>query len=256
LSLNPDLEYAQRQYLDIQKTKIEKRLKEIKNNWNLRRLQNRDNELKIINNETTNKNLKIKFTTKDIDKYKKQVNHALRQFKMQIYFSIEEIDDKKFDIKFNTEKFELDYQLCGKYVINSNVEKDRMNKEEICQKYKNLQNIEHCFRDLKSDNICIRPVYHRNEAQTIGHILICFYALIIMKELETYIYPFLHEFNKNRTTRLSFNDMLAELTKIKMCELKIGENATTLKIPKLNEIQKKIFEILNLSPSQMLPVAK
>jgi transposase len=253
LSVNPDLEYTQRQYLDMQKDNTQKELKRIKNNWDLRRLKNRDNELKIKNKETKNKKLKTQFTTKDIDKYKKQVNHALEKFKMQIYFSIEEIDDKNFDVKFNKEKFELDYQLCGKYVINSNVEKEKLDKEEVYQAYKNLQNVEHDFRDLKSDNISIRPIYHRNEAQTIGHIQVCFYALIIIKELEKHIYPFLHEINKKRATKLSFNDMIAELTKIKMCELKIGQNVTTLKIPKLNKTQTKLFEILNLTPSQMLP---
>ena len=256
LSNNPDLEHAQRQFFDNQKEKAQKRIKEIKNKWNLRRLQNRDNELKIKNKETKNKNLKTNFTTKDIDKYKKQVNHALEQFKMQQYFSIDIIDDKNFDLKFNAEKFELDYQLCGKYVINSNVEKEKMNKEEIRQEYKNLQHVEHDFRDLKSDNICIRPIYHRNEAQTIGHIQVCFYALAIIKELEKHIYPFLQKINKNRKTRLSFNDMIAELTKIKICELNIGNNVTTLKIPKLNQIQSKLFEILNLNPNQILPTAQ
>jgi len=274
LTINPDLEYTQRQYLDGQKEKTLQKLKEIKNSWNLRRLQNRDNELKIKNKETKNKKLKTNFTTKDFDRYKKQVNHALEKYKTQIYFSIEEIDDNNFNVKFNDDKFELDRQLCGKYVINSNVEKEKMNKEEICLRYKNLQNVEHDFRDLKSNNtcalhevrsICIRPVYHRNEAQTIGHIQICFYALIIIKELEKYIFPFLHEINKKRATRLSFNDtctmyevrsMIAELTKIKMCELKIGKNATTVKIPKLNDTQIKLFEILNLTASQMLPSAR
>ena len=253
LSVNPDLEYTQRQYLNIQKDNAIKELKKIKNSWNLRRLKNRDNELKIKNKETKNKELKTQFTTKDIDRYKKQLNHALEKFKMQIYFSIEAIDDKNFDIKFNEEKYELDYQLCGKYVINSNVEKEKLSKEALCQQYKNLQNVEHDFRDLKSDNISIRPVYHRNEAQTIGHIQVCFYALIIIKELEKHIYPFLHEINKNRSTKLSFNDILAELTKIKMCELTIGQNVKTLKIPKLSETQKRLFEILNLTPSHMLP---
>ena len=256
LSLNPDLEYVQRQYLDTKKEKVENRIKEIKNNWNLRRLKNKENELKILNKETKSKKLKTKFTVKDIDKYKKQVNHAFEQFKMQMYFSIDEIDEKKFSVKCNLEKFELDYQLCGKYVINTDVEKEKMSKEDVCGKYKNLQNVEHDFKDLKCDNISVRPVYHRNEAQTVGHIQICFYALAIIKELEKHIYPFLHEFNINKSTRLSFNDMLAELKKIKMCELKIGKNDTTLKIPKLNDTQKKLFEILNLTPSRMLPTPK
>jgi transposase len=256
LSVNPDLEYSQRQYLQMQKDKTQKRLKEIKDNWNLRRLQNSDNELKILKKETKNKHLKIKFTTKEIDRYKKQVNHAFGQFKMQTYYWIEVIDDKKFDIKFNEEKYDLDWQLCGKYVINTDVEKEKLNKEEIRKEYKNLQYVEHDFRDLKSDNICIRPVYHRSEDTTIGHIQVCFYALAIIKELETHIYPYLHQINKGRATRLSFGDMIAELTKIKICELKIGNNATTLKIPKLNETQEKLFEILKLTPSQMLPPDK
>jgi len=260
LSNNPDLEYVQKKYLDTQKGKAEKRIKEIKSNWNLRRLQNRDNELKIKNQETKRKNLKVQFTTKDIDRYKKQINHALDKYKMGNYFSIDVIDDKTFEVKFNEEKFESDYFLCGKYVVNSNVGKEKMNKEEVRQQYKNLQHVEHDFRDLKSDNISIRPIYHgsapltnrRNEAQTVGHIQICFFALIIIKELEKHIYPFLHEINSGRASRLSFNDMIAELTKIKMCVLKIGKNVTTLKIPQLNEMQTKLFEILNLTPSQML----
>ena len=118
------------------KNRAQKRLKEIKDNWNLRRLLNRDNELKIINKETKNRNLKIKFTTKEIDRYKKQVNHALQQFKMQTYFSIEVVDDKKLEIKFNEEKYDLDCQLCGKYVINTDVEKGKMCKEDIRLQYK------------------------------------------------------------------------------------------------------------------------
>jgi transposase len=253
LSVNPDLEYSKRQLLVNQKSNVLQKVNEIKKRWNLRRLQNRDNELKIINKETKNKNLKTGFTTKDIDMYKKQVNEALKKYKMQSYFSIDVIDDKNFVVNFDDDKFEFEYQLCGKYVLNSNVEKENMQKEEIRQKYKYLQNVEHDFRDLKGENICIRPVYHRNEAQTIGHIQICFYALVIIKELEKHIYPFLHEINQERHAQLSFNDMLAELKKIKICELKIGRNATTLKIPKLNEIQKRLFEILKLNTNQLLP---
>jgi hypothetical protein len=149
LSTNPDLEQEGQQYLNTQKDKLEERLKKIKTGWNLRRLQNRDNELKIKNKETKNKNLKTAFTIKDIDRYKKQVNHAIEHCKMQQYFTIDDIDDKNFSIKFNDNKYEIDCQLCGKYVINSNVSKENMNKEEIRQQYKNLQHVEHDFRDLK-----------------------------------------------------------------------------------------------------------
>jgi len=54
-----------------------------------------------------------------------------------------------------------------------------------------LQKVEHAFRDFKSDNIQIRPVYHRNEAQRRGHALLSMFSYVIIKEMENKIYPFL-----------------------------------------------------------------
>lgn len=49
------------------------------------------------------------------------------------------------------------------------------------QQYKNLQHVEHAFRDFNSDNIQIRPVYHLNEAQTRGHVLLSMFSYAIVK---------------------------------------------------------------------------
>lgn len=55
-----------------------------------------------------------------------------------------------------------------------------MGKEEVWQQHKKSQNVEHAFRCLKSDHIQIRP-YHRGEAQTRGHVSLCFLMLSLMK---------------------------------------------------------------------------
>jgi transposase len=44
-----------------------------------------------------------------------------------------------------------------------------------------VQKFAHAFRDFKSDNIQIRPVYHRNEAQTRGHVLLSMFSYAIVK---------------------------------------------------------------------------
>ena len=46
-------------------------------------------------------------------------------------------------------------KLCGKYVICTNVEKEKLPKEAVRAEYKKLQYVEHAFRDLKSDLISI-----------------------------------------------------------------------------------------------------
>jgi transposase len=88
----------------------------------------------------------------------------------------------------------------------------------------NLQHVEHAFRDLKSDNICIRPVYHRDEAQTRGHVQICVFAYAVIHEMEKKIYPFLKTWNKENNSQLSFNDIIAEMNNVKLCKLEIMSN--------------------------------
>ena len=96
-----------------------------------------------------------------------------------------------------------------------------MGTEEVRQQYKNLQQVEHAFRDFKSDNIQIRPVYHRNAAQTRGHVLISMFSYAIIKEMENKIFPFLKLLNEKSKRQLSFSDMLEELKNIKLCVLNL-----------------------------------
>ena len=61
-----------------------------------------------------------------------------------------EIDNDKFVIHFLVEEYQKQKQLDGKYIIESTVDKDLMDKTQIRQKYKDLQNVEHAFRDLEN----------------------------------------------------------------------------------------------------------
>ena len=51
-------------------------------------------------------------------------------------------------------------------------------------------------------------------------------------------------------------EVIAELTKIKICELKIGQNINTLKIQKLNEIQKQLFEDIKTDSKSVVATSK
>jgi transposase len=196
LSVNPELEASGKLYHKHQKDHTDELLKLINTSWKNRKFKNMENELKIQKGETKNKKLKISFSAKEIDNYKKRVYKVLDACKMTAYYSIDTIDNNSFKINFDQEAFDHTDSLFGKYVICTNVKNETLNKEMVRAQYKNLQHVEHAFRDLKSDNICIRPVYHRNEAQTRGHVQICVFAYAVINELEKKIYPFLKTFNK------------------------------------------------------------
>ena len=124
-----------------------------------------------------------------------------------------------------------------------------MSKIDIRQQYKNLQNVEHAFRDFKSDNIQIRPVYHRNESQTRGHVLRSMFSYAIIKKMESKIYPFLKQWNQQNNRQLAFSDIMEELKNIKMVELNIGRNVKSVKITVFNKLQEEILELFNIKKS-------
>jgi transposase len=247
LSVNPDLEYQELSFLDNRRGRCDALVDDVRKAWKKRCDKNQENLRKQqeCGEKGKYKHLKTELTDKDIKSYTRRAEHVIENGGMKKYYSIEVVDNLSFTVKFDEDEFEKSRSLCGKYVLLTNVPAQEMTTAEVRGEYKKLQNVEHAFRDLKSDNIGIRPVYHCLENQTRGHVLLCMFAYAIIKEMENKLFPFLKEYNQTNKTQLAFNDLTAELGNIKMCELKIGNNVTSIKYPDLNPLQKRILEVLN-----------
>ncbi len=202
LSVNPDLQEKDLHYLKTSRSICEEEIAEIKASWEKRRNKNIENINKL---KAGNKNKKLvtQFTQKKLDAYKLRIEKVLSKGHMKKYYEIVEISNDKFIIDFKAQAYQQAKQLAGKYVVCTNLKKEKMDKTQVRQQYKNLQKVEHAFRDFKSDNIQIRPVYHRNEAQTRGHVLLSMFSYVIIKEMENKIYPFLKQWNKQNNKQLA-----------------------------------------------------
>ena len=253
LSVNPDLEMKELAWLNNRKERCDALIENIRKSWAKRCAKNEENRPKQQSGFTKGKykKLKTELTAKDMDGYKRRVEEVVKSCGMTGFYAVELINGQSFRISFNTDKFNENCSLCGKYVVCSNVPAQEMTASEIRAEYKKLQNVEHAFRDLKSDNISIRPVYLHNESQTRGHVLLCMLAYAMIKTLENKLFPFLKEYNKTNKTKLSFNDLTAELNNIKICELNIGKGVTSSHITDLTPLQQKILERLNIDPKKM-----
>jgi len=252
LSVNPELEAQELLYLTNKRRRTDTLLEDIRKSYEKRRDKNEENRLKQQEDPQKYKHLKTSFTVKNIDRYKRRVAFALKECGMDKYYTMEAIDDITFRVDFHQEAFEKSRSLCGKYVVCTNVPANEMTAGEVRGQYKNLQNVEHAFRDLKSNNINIRPIFHRNELQTRGHVFLCMFAYTIIKELENRLFPFLKTHNKSQKRQLSFNDLTAELKNIKKVELKIGHGVASIQKPELNSLQQKIFEALKIDPDKLI----
>ena len=246
LSVNPDLEWKEQACLHNLRDRCDALIEEVRKAWAIRCAKNEKNRTK------KQKNLKTELTTKDIKSYTRRVEQVIEKCGASKYYTVESIDNNLFTVSFNQEKFEESRSLCGKYVVYTNVLAQKMNTAEVRGEYKKLQHVEHAFRDLKSDNISIRPVYHFKGNQTRGHVLLCMFAYAVIKALEDKLFPFLKVYNQKHRTQLSFNDLTAELNNIKMCVLKIGKGVTSIQYPQLNPLQKEITKLLNIDLIKMM----
>jgi len=252
LSKNPILEQQKKELRENLKQRFEDNILEIKRAWQKRRDQNLENQEKLKNGHK-NKKLVIGFSNKKLDNYKFRASELIKRYKMTKFYQVE-ITDEKFAINFLLEEYQQARLLDGKYIIETTVKKEQMETKEVRNKYKELQNVEHAFRDLKVDKLNIRPIFHRNAEQTRGHVFISMFSYAIIKEIETAVYPWLKEYNKANNRKLAYKDIVSELNNIKLSELEIGYKMKKLIIPQLTPIQQEIFRILNVKTEDMMKI--
>ena len=250
LSNNPQLEKEKGQTRENLKQRFEQEIFLLKETWLKRREQNKQNKAKLKQGHK-NKKLVTCFSEKKLDSFKFRATELSKRYKMTKFYRVD-ISNDEFTISFDLEEYQKRKNLDGKYVIETTVQKEYMDTVQIREKYKELQNVEHAFRDLKTERINIRPVYHRNEAQTRGHVFICMFAYAITKEMEELICPWLKEYNKENKYRLSFYDIIDELKNIKMSELELGYRMKEFRMPELSPLQTEILRILKLKPEEMM----
>ena len=246
LCTNPELEKEQSQTRAELKTKFEEVLHDIKLSYDNRHQKNQANKARLKQGDN-NKKLVTQFSEKQLDGYKYRVRKASEKYNMQSFYTIT-INEEKFTVEFDFEKHSKAKQLDGKYVIVTNVKKEKLSKESIREEYKNLKHVEHAFRDMKTTQLDIRPINHVNEDTTRGHVFVTMFAYAIVRELENLIFPWLKQNNKNNKEQLSLQDIEEELKMIKLNVLQINKNYEEIKITELTNRQTEIFRILGLKP--------
>jgi len=249
---NPVLQNEKNQTREALKSRFEQEVSSIKRSWNKRREQNLEN-IEKIENEKKSKKLVTAFTEKNIDNYKYRVTALLKKYQMSKFYTAT-ISNDEFVIDYDLQRYQEEKALDGKYIIESTVVKEDMDTKQVREKYKELQNVEHAFRDMKTDKLNIRPIFHINEAQTRGHVFVCMFSYAIVKEMETVIYPWLKTYNKNNNCKLSYHDITDELNNIKVSELELGHKVKKILIPELNEIQSEITKIFGIKIEDIMKV--
>ncbi|MBC8549863.1 MAG: IS1634 family transposase [Candidatus Brocadiales bacterium] len=93
-------------------------------------------------------------------------------------------------VSINTDKIKSEERFDGKWVLRTNT---KLSAAQVALKYKELWQVEHIFRSMKS-LLDTRPIYHQRDDTITGHVFCSFLALVLYKELEHQLHLSGHDF--------------------------------------------------------------
>ena len=93
------------------------------------------------------------------------------------------ITDTSFAFQRNQASIAAEAALDGIYVLRTSVPADTLDAAAIVEGYKKLANVERDFRIIKTDDLDLRPIYHRLNQRVRAHALICLLACYLVWHL-------------------------------------------------------------------------
>jgi len=131
----------------------------------------------------------------------RKVGLALKKYKMGKHFEIK-ITDGFFSFSQKEASIGRERDLDGIYVIRTSETAERLSDQDVVRGYKALAKVERVFRGLKSLDIQVRPIWHREERRVRCHIFICILAYYLEWHLRRALAPLLFEDEDKERERL------------------------------------------------------
>jgi len=104
-----------------------------------------------------------------------EVGKVISKYKTAKHFAVT-ITDDTLTIGRKQEQIDAEAALDGFYVLRTPVPADELDAAGVVTAYKNLKYVERDFRHIKSDDLDLRPVFHRLDERVRAHVLICMLA--------------------------------------------------------------------------------
>jgi hypothetical protein len=104
-----------------------------------------------------------------------EVGKVISRYKTAKHFEVT-ITDTTLAIERRQDRIDAEAALDGFYVLRTPIPADELDAPAVVAAYKNLKYVERDFRHIKSDDLDLRPVFHRLEERVRAHVLICMLA--------------------------------------------------------------------------------
>ena len=136
-------------------------------------------------------------------------------------------------------------RLDGCYALRTDLPKTVVGKEIVHDRYKDLAHVEWAFRDFKSVQLEMRPVYLRDENRTRGHALVVMLAYLLTHALR----------QRWRDIDLTVQEGLDRLASLCVVEVIIAGRPSYNQVPTPRDDVRKLFEAAGVAIPAALPLA-
>jgi len=104
-----------------------------------------------------------------------EAGKVISKYKTAKHFTLA-ITDTSLAVTRNQARIDAEAALDGFYVLRTPVPAAQLDAPAVVAAYKNLARVERDFRSIKSDDLDLRPIFHRLEERVRAHVLLCMLA--------------------------------------------------------------------------------
>ena len=180
-----------------------------------------------------------------------RIGRVLQKYKMGAYIHWEIKADplahtsSKHEVVWNVDEAKLAEAsaLDGCYIIRADTQE--MNKQEVVASYRKLRLVEMAFRQLKTMQLEIRPVYHQKDERIRAHVFLCMLAYYVQWHMQERLGTLFAEDGEGKNRQWTFSNVLHTLRQITRNRVKVN-GVEFERDSELTQEQKKIILLLGI----------
>jgi transposase len=150
-----------------------------------------------------------------------RVGKVLQQYKMGKLVRWQ-IQDERLRWQWEDQKLTAAARFDGCYIVNTDVPPEQMAKAEVVAAYKKLSLVEHAFRNLKTVQLEVRPVYHKLDDRIRGHVFLCTLAYYLQWHLTQRLAPLFAADGRHKPRQWTLKAVLHRLQAIRREKVSLG----------------------------------
>jgi len=144
---------------------------------------------------------------------------------------------------FDEEKIANEKRFDGCYIITTDVASSELAAVEVVAAYRKLMLVEQAFRNLKTVQLEVRPVYHKKDDRIRGHVFLCMLAYYLQWHLQQRLAPLFEADGNGKDRRWTFRAVIDSLRQITRNKVRIN-GVEFYQNSELTEEQQQIAKLL------------